>query len=485
MTTLNSKNNQEFKWSWLISTLEIIFLLVAGFSLTYAVVTAPQNGIDFLTYYKGAREWIEGTYSDGAGSLFTYPPFTIPLISPLAILSFERARILWLGINLLATGISIHLVLSYFNGWPAKAKLYLALLVLSLAPFRVTLRVGQISLIITALVLGTILAHSRGRKYLAGVLLGLSLCKFTLSFPFFLFFLWKKEWKILAAAVLLMLVLTQLYALRFQLSLIKVVSDYVAVMSKLSISPTSAFIGSTEVKPLLDWLTGVDHVWSSILFVTLLASSVIAMVLAFTRRPEAKQTHFAILSLFALWAVYHRTYDSVLYIIPVALLMNCLVHRQHKTFSIFWLASTGLLVLSIPGLLTSRLGVTQETIAQSILMIVAVHLERILTFGMFASLLFLLWKPGSMTIPRVAGRDRSSPDLNMPWNRRSVEGQKGRNEDECLVDENSVLHPRVGRDVSVGERPNGANDGLSSRRRRKYLPLDARSEAAPERAVCV
>jgi hypothetical protein len=106
-----------------------------------------------------------------------------------------------LGLNLLATGVSIYLILGYFKGWPTKAKFYLVLLVLSLAPLRVTLRVGQMSLIITALLLGTVLAESRKKKYLAGVLLGVSLCKFTLSFPFFLYFLWKKDWKIVTAAI--------------------------------------------------------------------------------------------------------------------------------------------------------------------------------------------------------------------------------------------------------------------------------------------
>lgn len=376
--------------------INIIFLLFAILSLTYAIATAPQNGIDFLTYYKGAREWIEGTYSDGAGSLFTYPPFAVPLISPLAILSFERARILWLGINLLATAVSIYLVLCYFKGWPTKVKFNLALLVLSLAPFRVMLRVGQISLIVTALVLGTLLAESRKRKYLAGILLGLSLCKYTLSFPFFLYFLWKKDWKIVTAAVSVTILLTQLYALRLQVSPIKVVSDYVTVMGKLSIANTSAFVGSTEIKPLLYWLTGADYVSSNILWVMLLTASVIIMAFVFTRRPEAKQIHFAILSLFALWAVYHRTYDSVLYIIPIALLVDFLMRGKYKTFSVVWLAATGLLVLSIPGLLTSRLGIPQETITQSTILLAAVHIERILTFGMFGSLLVLLWKAGSI-----------------------------------------------------------------------------------------
>jgi hypothetical protein len=275
-------------------------------------------------------------------------------------------------------------------------KFYFALLVVSLAPFRVTLRVGQMSLIITALILGTLLAQTRKKRFLAGVLLGFSLCKFTLSFPFFLYFLWKKDWKIVTAALSLMMLLTQLYALRLQLSPIKVVSDYVTAMSKLSIANTSVFVGSTEIKPLLTWLTGEDYIWSNILWGMLLTAAVIIMAFVFTRTPHAKQAHFAILSLFALWAVYHRSYDSMLYLIPVALLIDFLLHGHHQTFSVFWLAAAaGLLVLSVPGLLTSRLGIGEETITQSMFLLVAVHIDRVLSFGMYGSLLFLLWRSGS------------------------------------------------------------------------------------------
>ncbi|HKY05598.1 MAG TPA: glycosyltransferase family 87 protein, partial [Blastocatellia bacterium] len=384
MSTLNSEINGQQDRLWLIRALDIIFLSIALVSLTYAVITAPRNGIDFLTYHKGASEWIEGAYSDGAGALFTYPPFTIPLISPVALISFERARILWLGLNLAAAAISIYLVLRYFKGWPPRAKFYLALALLSLAPFRVTLRVGQISLIITALLLGAILARARNRKYLAGALLGISLCKFTLSFPFFLYFLWKKEWKMLAAAIALMTVLTYLYALRLGVSLVKVAGDYLTVMSRLPASTSGPFTGSTEIKPLLIWMTGGDNVWSSVALIALVASSLIVMALAFARRPGDEQHHFAIISLFALWTLYHRTYDSVLYVIPIALLIDFLARGEHKRFSRFWLAATGLLVFSIPGLLTSRLGIDEARLSGSAPGLLGLHLERILTLGMFA-----------------------------------------------------------------------------------------------------
>lgn len=312
--------------------MDITLLALAVSSLVYAVVTAPRNGIDFLTYYNGAIEWVAGPPS-GATPVSVYPPFATPIISPLALFSFEQARVLWLGINLLATGTSIYLALSYFSDWPARAKYYLALLVVSWAPFRVTLRVGQISLIITALILGALVARSRKRKYLAGVLLGLSLCKFTLSFPFFLYFLWKKEWRALAAAISLIVILTEAYALRLGLSMVEVVRGYTAILGQLSVSTDSLWVGSTEIKPLLIWLTRGDPGVANLLWGTLFIASLIVLAVIFARRPQAERAHVAILALFALWAVYHRSYDSVLYILPVALLIELLIQRQHVRFT--------------------------------------------------------------------------------------------------------------------------------------------------------
>ena len=307
---------------WLIKGFDIAFLAVGLSSLVYAVVTAPRNGIDFANYYAGAQEWLEGIYEVEGGALATYPPFAIPIFSPLASLSLEKARVVWLGINLLAAGASVFIVLSCYKEWPARAKYYLILFAASWAPFRVTLRVGQISLVITALLLGALLARRRNRKYLAGVLLGISMCKFTLSFPFFVYFVWKKEWRMLIAAVSLPVILSWVYALRLGVSVVEVWTSYAGVLSRLSVSTYTAYVGATEIKPLLMWLARGDDVLGNTLLAGFVIAAVIGMGLAFARRPDAEPMHFAILALFALWAVYHRTYDSVLYILPVALLVD-------------------------------------------------------------------------------------------------------------------------------------------------------------------
>ena len=394
MITLTTPIRNGLHKRWVIAALDITFLAVAVVSLAYTIVTAPRNGIDFFNYYQAALDWVGG-FTSGNESIDIYPPYGRPVLSPLALFSFERARVLWLGVNLLAAGICIWLALVYFKGWPFRARYYLALLMVSWAPFRVGLRVGQLSLIITALILGSFVARSRKRKYLAGVLLGLALCKFTLSFPFFLYFLWKKEWRSLATAVSVIIVLTEVYAFRLGLSLVEVVRNYSAILGGLSVSTESLWIGSTGIKPLLVWVTGGNTGTANLVWVLLLIMSLVALAVVFSRTPQAEQVHVAILSLFALWAVYHRTYDSVLYILPVGVLIDWLIQKRHVTFSIFWLAATSLLILSLPGLLTSRLGISEEVLSRSAPGLIALHLERILTFGMFVSFLFVLWKERS------------------------------------------------------------------------------------------
>jgi hypothetical protein len=98
------------------------------------------------------------------------------------------------------------------------------------------------------------------------------------------------------------------------------------------------------------------------------------------------------LALFAQWSVYHKTYDSVLCLLPAVLLIDLLVQRRFVFFSRFWLAGLGLLIISIPGLLIDRLKIDPSVISSNPLLLLGVHVERLLMFGMFCSLIYLMWK---------------------------------------------------------------------------------------------
>jgi Glycosyltransferase family 87 len=372
---------------------EFLLLSLALLSLTYAVFTAPGKGIDVTFLQTGARDCVDGVYKIGAGPISAYPPFLLPLLSPIALLSNQSLIVLWLTLNLFATGLIFYFANQLWaKDWPIDAQISLAAFFIAWAPFRVTLRNGQISLMVLGLLLGALLARKRGKNLLAGALLGLSLCKYSLTFPFPLYFAARREWKVVSTAVLIPAALMQLFAWRLGLSLIDAVGQYVAVVRKDFVSSETVFVGTSEIKPLLLSLTGGNESLSATLAITISLAALICMVLAFRRAPRFELAHFSALALFALWSVYHKTYDSVLCLLPAALCAALLIHRKFVTFSRFWLIALGLLIVSIPGILLERLKIDSNAISSNPLLLFGVHSERLLVFGMFWSVMFVIWK---------------------------------------------------------------------------------------------
>jgi hypothetical protein len=139
--------------------------------------------------------------------------------------------------------------------------------------------------------------------------------------------------------------------------------------------------------------------------------------------------HFAALALFSLWSIYHRTYDSVLCLLPAALLVDFLVHKRFVAFSRFWLAAFGLLIVSIPGVLVDRLKMSPADLANNPLLFLGLHIERLLVLGMFWSLMFLMWKAGKIRGQKSEVRSQRSEV-------RAVSGGTGERGAEV------ILHPR-------------------------------------------
>ena len=408
---------------------ELILLSLALLSLVYAVVTAPGRGIDLGFFQTGAREWVDGVFQIGEGVIGVYTPFLLPLLSPITLLSFETLVVVWIVLNIAATMLSLHFVIKLWGKqWPIKARLLLAAFFVAFAPFRVTLRNGQISLMVMTLLLGALLARKRNKNFLAGALLGLSLCKYTLTFPFLLYFFWKREWKVVSTAVLVPLALLEVFALRLGLSLFQVIGQYLSLASSILVSGLSGRTGTTEIKLLFLDLSG-NQTFAAVITLVFSIAALICMGIVFYRRPRWEMAHFAALALFSLWSIYHRAYDSVLCLLPAALLVDFLVQKRFVAFSRFWLAALGLLIVSIPGVLVDRLKMSPADLANNPLLFLGLHIERLLVLGMFWSLMFLMWKAGKIRGQRSEVRGQKSEV-------RAVSGGTGERGAEV------ILHPR-------------------------------------------
>jgi hypothetical protein len=379
----------------LLIILKLFFYLLAFLSIIYTVVTAAEgNGFDLGIFQGMGQAWVDGVYQSNV--IPGLPPYTVVLFAPLSLVSYSHLRIIWLLLNLATAGLSVYLAIKLFGEkWCVEACFFLAAFLLTWAPFRVNVRNGQISLMITALLLGSLLARKRGRKLLAGILLGFALCKYPLSYGMFLYFVWRKEWKIIGAAILIPAALTLIFAFRLDMSPVEVICDYMQLMSRTFANGYSAFTGVTEIKPLLYTLVGQNESLASILTILLSSVGLVSMFVVFRRRPQEEDAHYAAITFFTLWSVYHRVYDSVLCLLPAAVLVGLLVQRRNVVFSLIGLAALGLLVVSIPGLLTVRLDLSAERLSESPLGLLGLHIERLLMVGMFCSFLILLWKKPS------------------------------------------------------------------------------------------
>ncbi len=385
---------------------EVALYLAALASLSYAVATAPQEGKDLALNQNIGRAWVAGIYETGAGKFYGQPPFAAVLFSALGVLSFESWRVIFIGLNLIAAGLILFFVKQLWGAtWPAKAHLYLGAYLFSMAPFRVTVRYGQISLIVTALLLGAFVARKRNQKVLAGVLAGLSLCKYPLTLPFFLYFALRKEWKIVAAAILILGVLTEVFALRLGLSLAAVTRDYVEAILHSSRVNDPVFVGRTELGPLLFQLTGRNEVLAGASSFAFVVAGMLSMVLVFRRRPQCERLHLAAVAFFSLWYVYHRTYDSVLCILPAAIFVDFLVGKIFPRLAVISLAVLSLFIISVPGLLIERLHLKAEDLLAHPAGVLGLNLERLLVFGMFWYVLVFLWR----TVPGDCRDAKDSP----------------------------------------------------------------------------
>ena len=170
------------------------------------------------------------------------------------------------------------------------------------------------------------------------------------------------------------------------------IRQYFGLASQILYSGLPERTGTTEIKMLILDLSGSNEWTAARLTLVLSTSALAAMAIIFLRKPRWEHAHFSALALFSLWSVYHRTYDSVLCLIPAAMLAGFLVNKRFITFARFWLGAFCLLIVSVPGLLIDRLKLDPQSHSGNPLFVFGLHIERLLVFGLFWSLLVLMWQ---------------------------------------------------------------------------------------------
>src|SRR5262245_4813306 len=191
------------RWNWRHDWfLPLVALFFVALSVQY-MLKAAHNKSAFVRWREQILQIDEGV------KLYDYfhypnPPIMALMLRPLAELPPVVGALLWfylkVGMAAAAFWACVRMVQTGSRPFPATAKA--AALLLCASPLIGDLQHGNINILILFLVIASLYAFYRGYDWLAGVILALAICCKVTPALFVLYFLWKRQWKLLAACLI-------------------------------------------------------------------------------------------------------------------------------------------------------------------------------------------------------------------------------------------------------------------------------------------
>ncbi len=188
----------------------------------------PGSARDLGAFLQGARDLRNGTplyhrardfgrapdfkhFVESETTLFVYPPIAGLLLQPLALMTLERATVVWAAVSHAALLLTAFLVVAFSKRVDAVNTLLRGLAVLTLFvvfyPVQLELAIGQMDILLLPLMALTIAGWMRGSPW-CGVPLGIAIAIKPLLVPLGMYFLWKRAWASLVCATATTLALT-------------------------------------------------------------------------------------------------------------------------------------------------------------------------------------------------------------------------------------------------------------------------------------
>jgi hypothetical protein len=186
------------------------------FNQDYLMVKAVAAGSNpYLPVSELAKQFGVESNSHLLRNPSPHPPTILPWLLPFSLLTMRAADLTWLALCLFGGYISCFLTIKVFAPeWRQKplGSLMLFFAILLTAPVKEDLQLGQFSLIQLPLLLLGYKSIAQNEKTLGGMLLGLLVTIKLFLWPLLFFFGLKKEWKIVGAAAVIILLQSVLAA---------------------------------------------------------------------------------------------------------------------------------------------------------------------------------------------------------------------------------------------------------------------------------
>ncbi len=218
-----SQNKGEILWieisqkTWF----KVLYLLIICFTLwnfwQHGILESVNNiNIDFDIYCRWSKHIQSGypyllNQQSPQHPCFYYPPFWGIVIAPFTWISYQTARLIWFGFNILCLLVFVSLLWKWDQTENPQHnfqhRFVIIILLLNFTPLYESLRHGQANILILLLLTAVLWFYKEKKYTYAGILLGLAAMIKILPLILLAYWLWKKQWKLAGTALVTVFVL--------------------------------------------------------------------------------------------------------------------------------------------------------------------------------------------------------------------------------------------------------------------------------------
>ena len=315
----------------------------------YAGHFIRQERDPYQAFFAGEHPYLPIHYADGV-TVTRYPvaqahleitpsntPAMLLVLAPLSYLSWQTAKWVFLIFNLILMLFTCWLALRHIPfgavKLPSLTEFFIFLVYFDFSATRIAIENGQTTLLVFLLMM-VALIFSKRAWYVSGLALGLALSKYSLSIPIFLFFLYKKNYRVLILATIVQMLGILGLATTSGVAPGKIILENVQLFFRLFDQP------GVHLSRWFEFIS-TNHLLTLIPALVMTALVFIPTFYWLKKTPprtaeEEQILDFHVLNILFIWTIlvaYHRLYDTLILIFFVILIFKGLAHPALWDFS--------------------------------------------------------------------------------------------------------------------------------------------------------
>jgi hypothetical protein len=259
-------------------------------------------------------------------------PAMLLMLTPFSYLSWETAKWSFLVINLILMLVTGWLALRHIPFAGVKLspveELFIFLVYFDFSATRIAIENGQTTIFVFLLMLISLIFSKRA-WYVSGIALGLALSKYSLSIPIFLFFLYKKNFKVPLLAIIVQMAGVLGISEISDGTPKKVIYENIMLFFRLFDQPgvhLSRWFEFISANPFLSMIPSLVMTFLVLIPIFLWVQRKTGMT---TQQEELLNFH--VLTILFIWTIlvaYHRLYDTLILIFFVILIFKGMAHPK-------------------------------------------------------------------------------------------------------------------------------------------------------------